>query len=288
MLKIQQMEKLDLTVFEKSQLIDNYKSELRKLEFQIEAARAAIALLETGTAAVAPQVTILDTEQVTVPTTEQQAPKKRGPKPKENTTETESASAQSEPATEETKPVAAKGKPGKKAGTKKASAPKEAPVEEPVKAELSAEESVPAPKKGKRKDKAPKSVEVEVQVEDKAAPAEKVKKEKTEKKEKTKVAKAPKEKKAEAEGDRKKPGPKASMSFWDEFILEKLRAVGEGTLSSADLLGAMKSERDAKDLQLGNTQLSQLLNRSLHKLVHKMKLVASQQLAGRNFAYWAK
>ena len=288
MLKIQQMEKLDLTVFEKSQLIDNYKSELRKLEFQIEAARAAIALLETGTAAVAPQVTILDTEQVTVPTTEQQAPKKRGPKPKENTAETESASAQPEPAKEEAKPAAVKGKAGKKAGTKKASAPKEEPVEEPVKAELSAEESVPAPKKGKRKDKAPKSVEVEVQVEDKAAPAEKVKKEKTEKKEKTKVAKAPKEKKAEAEGDRKKPGPKASMSFWDEFILEKLRAVGEGTLSSADLLGAMKSERDAKDLQLGNTQLSQLLNRSLHKLVHKMKLVASQQLAGRNFAYWAK
>lgn len=291
MLKIQQMEKLDLTVFEKSQLIDNYKSELRKLEFQIEAAKSAIALLETGAPAVVPQVSIIDTEQVTIPATEQQAPKKRGPKPKEKVAETESASAQPEPAKEEAKPAAVKGKPGKKAGTKKASALKEEPVEEPVTAETTPEESSPTPKKGKGKGKAQKSVETAGQVEDQPAPAEKAekaKKEKTEKKEKPKVAKAPKEKKAEDEGDRKKPGPKASMSFWDEFILEKLRAVGEGTLSSADLLGAMKSERDAKDLQLGNTQLSQLLNRSLHKLVHKMKLVASQQLAGRNFTYWAK
>jgi hypothetical protein len=282
------MEKLDLTVFEKSQLIDNYKSELRKLEFQIEAARAAIALLETGAAATAPQVSIIETEQSAVSSAEEKVPQKRGPKAKEKVAEPVLAKVIPEPATEVETPAAVKGKPGKKTGTKKTAAPQEAPSAAVAVAEASTESTAPAPKKGKGKSKLSKATASTAQVEDALAPLGKPEKVKKEKKEKPKVAKAPKENKTEAEGDRKKPGPKATMSFWDEFILEKLRAMGDGSLSSSELLEAMKSERDAKDLQLGNTQLAQLLNRSLQKLVHKMKLVASQQLAGRNFAYWAK
>lgn len=284
------MEKLDLTVSEKSQLIDNYKSELRKLEFQIEAAKAAISFLEAGVAK-APQVSVLDGENTDVPET---TTKKRGPRPKEQAVATETPAPS--PVQKEEKAVT-KGKAGKKAGTKKAAAPQEAPVEEAgapetSPAETSAEEVAAAPGKGKGKGKrkavkAADTTAVEESPATESKPA-KTKKEKSEKKEKPKTAKASKEKNPESEGDRKKPGPKATLSFWDEFILEKLRAVGEGSLSSSDLLEAMRSERDAKDLQLGNVQLSQLLNRSLQKLVHKMKLVASQQLAGRNFTYWAK
>ncbi|MBK7474752.1 MAG: hypothetical protein IPI11_01550 [Haliscomenobacter sp.] len=117
------MAKITLTPLEINQLVDNYKSELRKLEFQVETVKTAIGQLEGGPVTPA---------TITAPVEEKKSePKKRGPKPKNKETQ----AAPKAPVSAE-EPVSAEAP--KKRGPKS----KNQPIQAAPKAPVSVEEPV--------------------------------------------------------------------------------------------------------------------------------------------------
>lgn len=291
-LKLKKMAKITLTPLEINQLVDNYKSELRKLEFQVEAVKTAIGQLEGGP--VTPTTILAPVEE------KKSEPKKRGPKPKN----IETPAAPEAPVLAE-KPVAAeapkKRGPKSKAVAGAPDAPK-APKTKVAKAPK-AEKAAKAEKAQKPATKAPKA--------EKAAKTETpVASEKPVKTRKPKTAAAPKEEpKAPAKKGRPrtkntdetptstekqkkaKPGPTSAFSEWDSFILETMTRVGK-PMANADLLDYMKTERDArsneKEYQIGDSRLKELLNRSLQKLGNKMDLLVKENYEGRGYLYRLK
>ncbi len=277
--KSNKMAKITLTPLEINQLLDNYKSELRKLEFQVEAAKSAIAQLEG--APVSPAT-------ITAPPEEKKSePKKRGPKPKNKETQAvpvvaapiEKPSESEAPKKRGPKAKTINVTEPKAAKTKAAKAPK---AEKPAKAE-----------KITKATKEAKALKVEKPAKSKAPAAAPVAETKTPARKGRPSTKKAGEPKAPAAEQKKKakPGPTASYSEWDTFILETMKRVGK-PMANADLLDYMKTERDArkneKEYQIGDSRLKELLNRSLQKLGNKMALLVKENYEGRGFLYRLK
>ena len=288
------MAKITLPPLEVNQLVDNYKSELRKLEFQVEAVKTAIGQLEGGpvtpttiTAPVEKKIAepkkrgpkpknkeAQATPEVVVPVEEPvvaEAPKKRGPKSK--------AVTAAEPKTVKTKAPKAE-KAEKAAKTVKAPKPAKAPkAEEVSKTEAAKTET---PEANKKPAKTGKSKAVAAPKEEAKTPARKGRP-RTKNIDETPTS-TEKQKKA-------KPGPTSAYSEWDTFILDTMTRVGK-PMANADLLDYMKTERDArsneKEYQIGDSRLKELLNRSLQKLGNKMDLLVKENYEGRGFLYRLK
>ncbi len=288
------MAKITLTPLEVNQLVDNYKSELRKLEFQVEAVKTAIGQLEGGP--VTPTT-------ITAPVEEKIAePKKRGPKPKNK-----EAQATPEVVVPVEEPVVAEApkKRGPKSKAVTAAEPKTVKTKAP-KAEKA--EKAAKPVKAPKPAKAPKAEEVSKTEAAKTETPEANKK--PAKTGKSKAVAAPKEEAktparkgrprtknidetpTSTEKQKKaKPGPTSAYSEWDTFILDTMTRVGK-PMANADLLDYMKTERDArsneKEYQIGDSRLKELLNRSLQKLGNKMDLLVKENYEGRGFLYRLK
>lgn len=264
------MENKELTLLEKSQLIDNYKSDLRKLEFQIITIKSAIERLEkevisaavstTESAEIQPvkQKKVEVVAEVAAPAAKE--PKKRGPKPK---VATEMPAA---PVAEEVSTPKKRGpKPKVQQEPTAAKATEKLTSEKQSKKAKAAE--APKASKQSKKEKAPKS---SAKKSAKAAPKEKL------------VAA-----KATEATDKKKPGRQAGMTFWDTFILNTLTTI-DRPMTVADLQDFMRQERDTKNIQEGDTRLSHLLNRSLNKLYNTMKIISREAYSGRGYLYKVK
>ena len=226
------MEKENLSAIEIKELIDNYKSNIRKFEFQIENAKLAISKLESE---ILLGSTKAAEEGKSKKATGKQAVK-RGPKPKKAATEAAQAAEVKEP---------------KKRGPK----PKKAVAEAAQAAEV---------KEPKKRGPKPKKAVAE------AAQAAEVKK--AEKKNKAAA-------KPSGPVEKKRPGRTATLTEWDNFIIQTL-GEGKKLRTNDDLHKAMMEERDAQKIQEGNARLKELLNRSLQKLSGKMGQIDKVKVPG--------
>lgn len=301
------MAKITLTPMEINQLVDNYKSELRKLEFQVESIKTAISQLEG--APVIPTVITAPAEEkkfetkkrgpkpknkeaqiatkVDIPAekpTSTEVPKKRGPKPKAVVaaeTKTPKPKAVKAPKVEKAVKVAKAPKAEKAVkAVKVAKAEKAVNIAKVAKAEKVVKAATPVAKEKPAKPVKSKAV---------AAPKEEIKT--PAKKGRPSTKKAAESKPSTAEQKKAKPGPTAAYSEWDSFILDTMKRVGK-PMANADLLDYMKTERDArsseKEYQIGDSRLKELLNRSLQKLGNKMDLLVKENYEGRGFLYRLK
>lgn len=279
--KIKEMGNQKLTQAEISQLMASYESELRKIEFQRGALVEAISKLQKHTGITT--ITIDSTIETVKPER-----KKPGPKPGAKKTATPTVPAQEKPE---------KGKRTRKKTTEEViSAPEEARTtaqspetsvkKRKSKTDKQEEVLVPTPQL-KQKAGRPKADKTKTEVpaaEEKTVKSTKVKIEKT-KKEKTKNEKV-KADKTET-GAKAKPGPKASYSKWDHFVFDLIKKVGR-PMTSADIIDSMKAERDKAKDSLGDTALSQQLNRTLQKLSAKLDLLNKQPYSGKGKIYSLK
>ncbi|MFZ4427597.1 MAG: hypothetical protein ACOYOO_10600 [Saprospiraceae bacterium] len=257
-----------LTSAEISQLMAAYESELRKLEFQRGTVVEAISKLQKHTP-------MIETAPELPKETQLPAPKKRGPKagfkkkaaePIE-TPELETAAAITKPIEE--KPKGRKRKQETPAGAT-AEVPAAAtpqPVEPTAKGKKKKTEAVESPAETPSKKKG------KIKLDETGMAPQVSKKEET-----------AKNKETESKG---KPGPKASYNKWDRFIFDLIKKVGK-PMTSADIIDAMKEERDTTKEQIGDTGLSQQLNRTLQKLGTKLDLLKKEPYSGKGKVYSLK
>ncbi len=268
MRKIKEMGNEKLTSAEISQLMAAYESELRKLEFQRGTVVEAISKLQKHTP-------MIETAPELPKETQLPAPKKRGPKagfkkkaaePIE-TPELETAAAITKPIEE--KPKGRKRKQETPAGAT-AEVPAAAtpqPVEPTAKGKKKKTEAVESPAETPSKKKG------KIKLDETGMAPQVSKKEET-----------AKNKETESKG---KPGPKASYNKWDRFIFDLIKKVGK-PMTSADIIDAMKEERDTTKEQIGDTGLSQQLNRTLQKLGTKLDLLKKEPYSGKGKVYSLK
>ena len=271
-----------LTQAEISQLMASYESELRKIEFQRGALVEAISKLQKHTG-------ITEVIIETAVETAKPERKKPGPKPGAKKSAAPVAPAPEKPA---------KGRPGRK---KVAKEPLVTPVEAKIEASVATPETTPKKRKPRaQKEQAapatppakgkvgrPKAIKASTEistVKEKQAKTPKVKAEKATKgkakNEKVKVEKT-------ETGAKAKPGPKASYSKWDHFVFDLIKKIGR-PMTSADIIDAMKAERDRANDSLGDTALAQQLNRTLQKLSAKLDLLNKQPYSGKGKIYSLK
>lgn len=270
------MAKPNLTQAEINELLSDYQSNLRKLDFERELILEAISKLQKQTGV---------TETPPAPAAELPKPerKKPGPKPK---------AKPEAPKAQEVAPAS------KRKGRKSAKAEPVAAITEPPVTEVTVT-ATPAPKTRGRKKQTTAEVAAPAPEKKgkggrprKQATAAPVKEKKAEKAEKAvKAAKAPKTaqkaSKTEKTAEKAKPGPKPSYNKWDLLILKGLKKIGK-PMSSQDLLEIMKEERDAANEPYGDTTLGQFLNRSLQKLGKKQELLNTEPYSGKGYLYSLK
>lgn len=306
-----------LTPAEISQLMATYESELRKLEFQRGALTEAVLKLQKQIGIT--EITVEPTKELAiqpakperkkpgpkagnkkaavaeVPAVEKPAKGKPGRKKSvaetpatpvaaviETTAEKPAKTRKPRTSKLETAPAtpAVKGKPGRP------KAVKEAPATEKTATEIV--------EKTKGKGRPPKSTAPSPSI---AEPKAKVIKEKKTKEKKVKEAKisAAKGKAGKIKAEeiavksetKAKPGPKATYSKWDHFVFNLIKKVAR-PMTSADIIDAMKVERDATKQPLGDTALSQQLNRTLTKLGGKLDLLKKEPYSGKGKVYSLK
>ncbi len=301
-----------LTPAEISQLMATYESELRKLEFQRGSLTEAILKLQKQIG-----ITEITIEPATALAIQPAKPERKKPGPKAGAKK----AATILPTLEKTP----KGKPGKKKGTDETpTAPVAAAIEpspempaKTRKPRTSKPEAAPAtPPATKGKAGRPKAVKETLLPEKtspeivekpkgkgrppkSAAPSPEIAEPKV-KAGKEKKVKAPKDTSAkETSGKIKaeeiaikpetkvKPGPKATYNKWDNFIFNLIKKVAR-PMTSADIIDAMKVERDATKEPLGDTALSQQLNRTLTKLGGKLDLLKKEPYSGKGKVYSLK
>jgi len=253
------MNNRELTSIEKRHLIEKYQSDARLLEHQLDKLHQWIKELENE------PVEKKATVQPATPGKTETATKEKVEKVKKV-------------AADKTKTLGKRG-PKPKEKVKDSTAPVEVAAEKAAKIVVEKPKAVKAAKgteKGAEKSAVGK---IKIAKPAKAPKPAKVEKTSTAKKSKEAVPAAD-----AAASEKKKPGRQATMSFWDTFVLDKLLEINK-PMAVTDLLDAMKDERDAQKLNEGNTMLSQLLNRSLHKLYHKMQLISREEYDGRGYLY---
>ena len=302
-----------LTTAEISQLMATYESELRKLEFQRGALTEAVLKLQKQIGIT--EITVEPAKELAI---QPAKPERKKPGPKAGN---KKAAVAEVPAVE--KP--AKGKPGRKKSVAETPATPAATViettaEKPAKTRkprASKLETTPATPTVKGKPGRPKAVK-EAPATEKAAtemvekpkgkgrppkstapsptivePKAKVVKEKKVKevKDSTTKGKAGKIKATEIavkSETKAKPGPKATYTKWDHFVFNLIKKVAR-PMTSADIIDAMKVERDATKEPLGDTGLSQQLNRTLTKFgTNKLDLLKKEPYSGKGKVYSLK
>jgi hypothetical protein len=267
-----------LTQAEISQLMATYESELRKLEFQRETVLEVISKLQKHTGII---------ELAVEPVQETPPKERKKPGPKAGFKKTVAASTEvstSVPNEETAATVEEKPKKGRGKGKQKATATDS--ITTPA-AELSKPAKISAGK-GKQKKKtepvettpaspAKRKGKLKLDEPIEATPA--VEKPVKAKKEKAVIT-------AESES-KAKPGPKTSYNKWDHFIFDLIKKVGK-PMTSADIIDSMKAERDIAKDSLGDTALSQQLNRTLTKLGGKLDLLKKEPYSGKGKIYSLK
>ena len=303
-----------LTPAEISQLMAAYESELRKLEFQRGALTEAILKLQKQIGIT--EITVEPTTELIIETAK---PERKKPGPKAGakkaavtTVPAETKPAQDKPGKKKSKPESTdtpvtpplETTPETPAKTRKPRADKQetapaAPVtkgkagrpkkvKEDTTTENISDTIVEKPKgKGKGKGRPPKSAAPEAAETKPKAQKEKKSKETKEIPVKETAGKIKAEEilvKSEVKG---KPGPKATYSKWDRFIFDLIKKVAR-PMTSADIIDAMKAERDSTKEPLGDTALAQQLNRTLQKLGSKLDLLKKEPYSGKGKVYSLK
>jgi hypothetical protein len=78
-----------------------------------------------------------------------------------------------------------------------------------------------------------------------------------------------------------KRGPKERLSEWDNFVIDSLKGKKQALTTSDFAAIAVKDS----SIKSGEAQIKVKLNRTLHKLANKKKMIAKVPHSGRGFAY---
>ncbi|MCB9048124.1 MAG: hypothetical protein H6556_01740 [Lewinellaceae bacterium] len=241
-------------------LLTQYRSDLRKLEYQIHQTQSIIQGLEKQAAEVQEALAI---ETSTAPPAAEKTTAKR----------------------------AAKGRP-KKSGRKPGRPPKAKPAKAADKAPEAKAETTKAPEA-----KAPEAKAAETKAPEAKAPAAKKtagrrpskksaeeKSPAVKKKGPGRPRKSTAEKKTEKAAKKESPekkGPGYRLSEWDNFVFDCLKAKQQALITQ-DFLDIAKANPDIKS---GEAQIKVKLNRSLHKLSNKKGALVKVEHSGRGYAY---
>lgn len=250
-----------LTPLEIQDLVNKYRSDLRKLEFQVQHTASLLQQLEQAAAQAEEALAVAPA--VTAPTA---APKPtrgrgRGPAKKEAAPKPKATGRRGRP------PKAAAATDAAKKETTETTATAE--IKETPKAKTTRGRKPGRPKKEVPAKKETKATAGKETVDKKEVPAKKEAKPKAPKETKTKAAK----KEAEAPGYR--------LSPIDQFVADSLKSQ-QKALITADFVDLAK---DNPAIKGGEAQVKVKLNRSLHKLANKKGILVKVEYPGRGFAY---